>query len=312
MPGHVSSAPLAPPTPRETLEVVTHDGAVIRLRRHGNPAGPRVVLSHGNGFAIDAYWPFWRLLCDGFDVVVFDFRNHGQNPTHEIGGHHYANFARDMDAIWLAVTERWGKKPSAGLFHSMSALTSIVQLADIARRWDALVLFDPPLFPPPGHPLYDDALRLEQRLARWASGRQERFKDPAELAAQFRANRTMQRWVPGSHELLARSVLRQEPAAGDWVLSCPPAYESQVYLSNIKLGAWARLAKLPRTTKLICSDPALADAGPPARTGRDAASFFGIAYEAIADTSHMLQIERPGPCLAAALAFLDGCGIRSA
>ena len=307
-----STEPLAPPTPRETLEVATHDGATIRLRRHGNPAGPRLVLSHGNGFAIDGYWPFWRMLCDGFDVVVFDFRNHGQNPTHEIGGHHYANFARDMDAIWHALGEKWGKKKSAGLFHSMSALTSIVQNADIARRWDALVLFDPPLFPPAGHPLYDVAMRLEQRLARWASGRQERFKDPSELAAQFRANRTMQRWVQGSHELLARAILRHEPTAGDWMLSLPPAYEAQVYLSNITFGAWARLAKLPRSTKLICSDPSLPDAGPPAHTGRDAATFFGVSYEAIPDTSHMLQIERPGACIAAALAFLDSCGIRSA
>jgi pimeloyl-ACP methyl ester carboxylesterase len=312
MSDHKSPAPLTVPKPRETLEVASHDGARIVLRRHGNAAGPRVVLSHGNGFAIDAYWPFWRLLCEGFDVVVYDFRSHGWNPTHEVGAHHYANFARDMEAVWHALNDKWGRKPSAGLFHSMSALTSVVQLADIGRRWDALVLFDPPLFPPPGHPLYDDALKLEQRLSRWASSRQERFADPTELGAQFRANRGMQRWVAGAHDLLARSVLRKEPAADDFMLCCPPAYESQVYLSNIKLGAWARLAKLPRTAKLICSDPAQPDAGPPARTGRDAASFFGIAYEAIPETSHMLQIERPGPCLAAALSFLDTCGIRSA
>ena len=296
MPDNQSTETLAPPEPREVLEVATHDGATIRLRRHGNAAGPRVVLSHGNGFAINAYWPFWRLLCDGFDVVVYD----------------YPNFARDMDAIWEAMTAKWGRKPSAGLFHSMSALTSVVQLADIGKRWDALVLFDPPLFPPEGHPLYDNAMRLEQRLSKFALGRQERFKAPAELAEQFARNRTMQRWVSGAHDLLARSVLRQDPDAGDWVLACPGAFESQVYLSNITLGVWARLAKMPRTTKLICSDPTLADAGPPAFTGRDAAQFFGIAYEAIPETSHMLQIERPGACVAAALSFLDSCGLRSA
>ena len=36
------------------------DGAPIRVVRHGNPSGPRVVLSHGNGFASDSYFPFWR------------------------------------------------------------------------------------------------------------------------------------------------------------------------------------------------------------------------------------------------------------
>jgi pimeloyl-ACP methyl ester carboxylesterase len=307
-----STEPHAPPEPRETLEVATHDGALIRLRRHGNPAGPRLALSHGNGFAINAYWPFWRMLCDGFDVVVFDFRSHGQNPTHDITGHHYANFVRDMDAVWHAMNERWGAKPSAGLFHSMSALTSIAQNADIGRRWDALVLFDPPLFPPEGHPLHEQAVKLETRLSKWASGRQVRFKDPSELAAQFRAGRGMQRWVPGAHDLLARSILRRDPATGEWALSLPPAFEAQVYLENISFGMWTRLAKLPRTTKLICSDPTLPDAGPPAHTGRDAAQFFGVSYEAIPETSHMLQIERPGACVAAALSFLDSCGIRSA
>ncbi len=48
------------------------DGTVITLRRHGNPAGPRMVLSHGNGLAADLYYPFWSLLADRFDIVVHD------------------------------------------------------------------------------------------------------------------------------------------------------------------------------------------------------------------------------------------------
>ena len=34
----------------------------VILRRLGDPAKPRLALSHGNGLAIDGYWPFWRLL----------------------------------------------------------------------------------------------------------------------------------------------------------------------------------------------------------------------------------------------------------
>ena len=50
------------PEPLSVHEVNMEDGAVIFLRRHGNPAGPRLVLSHGNGLAIDLYYPFWSLL----------------------------------------------------------------------------------------------------------------------------------------------------------------------------------------------------------------------------------------------------------
>ena len=35
-----------------------HDGATTIIRRHGNPAGPRLVLSHGCGFATDLYYPY--------------------------------------------------------------------------------------------------------------------------------------------------------------------------------------------------------------------------------------------------------------
>ena len=63
------------------------DGGIIVLRRHGNPDGPRLVLSHGNGFSADAYLPFWSLLLDRFDVVLYDLRNHGHNPLGDRASH---------------------------------------------------------------------------------------------------------------------------------------------------------------------------------------------------------------------------------
>ena len=67
------------PAPGMTFDVVLNDGAKIRMRRHGNPDGVRLLLTHGNGFAADAYYPYWQHLLQKFDLLVFDFRNHGQN-----------------------------------------------------------------------------------------------------------------------------------------------------------------------------------------------------------------------------------------
>ena len=50
------------PEPTAVHDVRVDDETVITLRRHGNPEGPRLVLSHGNGLAIDLYYPFWSLL----------------------------------------------------------------------------------------------------------------------------------------------------------------------------------------------------------------------------------------------------------
>ena len=41
--------------------VTMGDGAVITLRRYGNLSAPRVILSSGNGWAIEGYYPYWRL-----------------------------------------------------------------------------------------------------------------------------------------------------------------------------------------------------------------------------------------------------------
>ena len=84
------------------------DGAIIRVRRHGVGDAPRLVLSHGNGLAIDGYFSFWGRLLDRYDVIVYDFRNHGQNPPHHPAGHHWKRFIQDDERIWHAIRERDG------------------------------------------------------------------------------------------------------------------------------------------------------------------------------------------------------------
>ena len=87
------------PKPHRVLDLKMDDGAIIRVRRHGNPAGPRLVLCHGNGLAIDAYLPFWNLLRDRYDLILFDVRNHGENPLHGGSGHDMAHFVVDLEKI---------------------------------------------------------------------------------------------------------------------------------------------------------------------------------------------------------------------
>ena len=45
------------PAPHQTFDIPLEDGARIRMRRHGNPDGVRLLVTHGNGFAADAYYP---------------------------------------------------------------------------------------------------------------------------------------------------------------------------------------------------------------------------------------------------------------
>ena len=144
------------PPPTSVYNAVMSDGAVIKLRRYGNPNGHQVFLSHGNGCAIDGYFPYWCLLLKKYDCIVFDFRNYGRNPVHE-GKHCYEKFYEDMVMLFGIADSVFGKKRRAGIFHSMSARTNIKLALDDDCRLEGMVLFDPPMVPPITHSLHIEA-----------------------------------------------------------------------------------------------------------------------------------------------------------
>ena len=300
------------PAPRETFDLTMGDGAVIRVRRHGKADGARVFIANGNGFAVDGYYPFWGPLCDRFEVIAFDFRNHGQNPRAVSGkdGHTYAQMTLDLDRVFREVTARLGRKTSIGIFHSMSGRTAMKHAVEIGFRWDALFLFDPPNVPPSGHRYYELMDTFEHRLADWAMQRPDRFADPSELARQYKETRAHSNWVEGTHELMARAVLQKDAAKGDWVLSCPREFEASIYLQAMTLNLWPPYSAFGGPTKLIAGDPEAKGAPGPAFANRALAEDMGYVYQAIPGTGHMLQIQKPEECRRAMLSFLEEKGIR--
>ena len=295
------------PAAKGVIETAAADGARLRLRRHGNPGGPRVFVSHGNGFAADGYFPFWRHFLDRFDVVVFDMRNHGRNPVGEATNHNYAHMAGDVATVRDAAAAEFGAKPAIGLFHSMSAQSAMLA-ADVG--FDALVLFDPPNVPPePGGPVREKMLAYLARLTEWAAARRAVFDDPGELAQDYAGTGAGRHWAAGSHQSMARSVLRSEPD-GKWRLVCPPAYEADMYAQGVTVGLWPPRVAIPCPAKLIGGDPERTRPSPTALANQALAAEHGYDYAAIPGTGHLLQLEQPETCAAVALEFLEGIGIR--
>lgn len=300
---------LVVPAPRAVADLIMADGATVRLRRHGNPAGPRLVLSHGNGLATDAYLPFWSLLAPRHDVVLFDMRNHGQNPLRGAAGHDWPHFARDIGEIRAGIARAFGAKPTVGVFHSLSAIAATAALVEHGTAWDALVLFDPPFEPRPGHPAAATHAAYMAEMAARARRRPERYRDPRVFTFQLVGGREFKQWVAGAHALFAEATLRPDPAAGDWVLACPRELEARVFETNLDATLWPRLAGCAVPLKLIGADPDLAGAKPTPAIVRDMAAELGLAYEAVPGTTHFLQIERPEACVEAVERFLGPLGL---
>jgi len=239
------------PTPRTTFDVTLDDGAKICVRRHGRADGVRLFFSHGNGFAADAYFPYWQYFLADFDLVIFDFRNHGQNVPVVPPHHTYEQLTRDLERVIQAVKVRLGERLTAGLFHSMSARTAMKHAIEIGWRWDALVLFDPPNVPPPNHPLYPAMAAFEKRLVDWALHRRRRFATIDELTQEYLQSRATARWISGEHDLMARSVLRKNPAGGGYQLVCDPENEARIYEQALTLNLWPCASEFGGPVKLI-------------------------------------------------------------
>ena len=295
------------PTPRETVVLTMVDGTEILVRRHGDPAGPRLALSHGNGLAIDGYLPFWRRLAARYDLVLFDLRNHGRNAVRLERRHDWDVLADDIVAIAAGIARAFGPKPTTAVVHSASAIASLRAMLGGARPWHAVALFDPPLYPPPGHRLEAQAAREWASLVKRSRRRPERYQDPSGLAQQFRRSSYMRRWVPEAFDLIARATLRPDPARGDWCLACPRELEARLFETNTDPRYFLAIDRLPGPLTVIGADPDAPDAEAPPLINRRLAD--RIDYRPIADTTHFLQVEKPAECVAALEDFLRAHGL---
>jgi pimeloyl-ACP methyl ester carboxylesterase len=295
------------PAPSATFEVPLEDGARIKMRRHGNPDGVRLLVTHGNGFAADAYYPYWQHLLSKFDVLVFDFRNHGQNVPVTPSNHNYEQLSRDLERVTQAVKHQLGPKKTAGIFHSMSARTAMKHAVEIGWRWDALMLFDPPNVPPPGHPGYPAMEVFEHRLTEFALKRRRKFGAVEALVEEYKKSRATERWVAGVHELMARSVLRK--VADGYELVCAPENEAHIYAQALTLNLWPKANEYGGPVTLIGCDPNFKGAPATGPANQALGTEGGYDYAFVPGTGHLLQVEKPDECVALTLKFLGKHGL---
>ena len=292
------SAALPPPV--RTIEVRLDEQVTIPVRRYGNPDAPRLLVSHGNGLAIDLYYPFWSLLLDDFDVIVFDLRNHGANPLGDLARHTLPNLCRDLEAVGRAVDRDFGARPRAGIYHSVSCLAAALS-PSLSVSYAALVLFDPPLFSPGiGQRIFE--LACQQAVGRTRI-RAYRFRSAEEFVELMSAQPAMARVVPEAVRLMANTTLREE--AGGYELRCPPDYEAKLLGTIPGFSRMVDPDALPVPVKVIGADPSLQHYFlPPCDLGR----VRSLDFETVPGTTHLAQLEKPEECARLTVDFLGRIG----
>ena len=287
------------PDPHSVGAVRVDDETEITLRRHGNPDGPRLVLSHGNGLAIDLYYPFWSLLMSDFDLVMYDLRNHGWHRVTNMQNHTIPTIVRDHDLVIEGIDRLFGEKPKVGVYHSVSALTILLSSA-MGSGFVGQVLFDPPLCKPGrSYVEFDTATERVAALARQRAHKFERLDDLASILPYLP---NFQRVVPGVTDLFVRTTLRPAADGDGFQLRCPREYEAQI-ISYASI--YAVLIDFPSSkcpTKVIGADPTLPYSYLPTLDLSDA---VGVDYDFLPDATHFLQLEQPEECVDTMREFVD-------
>ena len=278
------------------------DGALVVLRRHGNPEGPRLLMSHGNGFATDMYYPLWKQLLSDFDVVLFDLRNHGWNPVGDIRSHNIPQFSSDVEVVHREVERQFGEKPTVGVYHSTSALA--VCLSECrGDGYAGLFLLDPPVCKP-GR-TYEELDAAAERSARLTLRREVSFESLDQFAELLGFAVTFQHVVDGVRELVAKTTLRPE---GDnrYVLRCPREYEARVVEYLTVFAVLVDFTKMRCPVQVLGADPTIPYSYLPSF---QLDAIMACNYDFVPEATHMLFVERPGYCADRVREFVAECGI---
>ena len=292
------------PEPLATCDVRLDESTVTTVRRHGNPSGPRLVLTHGNGLAADLYYPFWSLLADDFDLMVYDLRNHGWNAVGVQRDHNIPTLILDHDIILDAIVREYGEKTTVGVLHSLSTLVALLSFND---AYSALVLFDPPLCKPAASEL--EFIEAAERTAAMTRRRTERFTSQEQYAEVLSIVPGFARVVPGVCDLMARSTLRKTAEGDGYELRCPRDYEAQIAEYVRSFSPLLDLSTLICPTKVIGADPTLPYAYLPTF---DLSHASAVDYDFVPQASHFLQLEQPVRCAEMVREYLTGLDLPEA
>lgn len=301
------------PEPHSVCEIVTDDSTCISVRQHGNRAGPRLLLSHGNGLAIDLYYPFWSQLESKYELFVFDLRNHGWNVVSSFEDHNVISLVTDLDQILREIDDQYDPKPILGVFHSLSALVALLYSSSLfsdslvrhSQGFNSLVLFDPPMHRPgKNHEEFDAAVEITARRTR---NRTHRFDSPEQLIELLNFFPAYSRLVPGARELMAKSLLRKSAESQGYELRCPPAYESKIVDYIRAYADQVDLDKLPCPVRITGADPVLPFSYLPTV---DLSHMLHVDFDFVPETTHYMQIEKPIECATYVHSFVEKVSVQ--
>lgn len=285
----------------EVFWVTAEDGARLPVYALAGPgSGQALLFGHANGFAAGSYAPLLRDLARQVDVFAFDARGHGGSilPT---GPHalvlQHDHFAADLKLVAAAVKTRRGVSDLAFVGHSLGAASALeLEVRGGFPGASAMMLFEPPIFPPAGSPAHDAAAKQEEPLVAAALRRRADWASPEAFFARLHGRGGFARCSDAMLRAHCRATLKPKPAGG-YTLCCPPATEAEIYRGHRAADTWLRLDRVTRKIDLVSGDPDLPGQGWVAGVMTALARRLPAGrLTVLPGASHLMLFEQPDAC----------------
>lgn len=290
------------------------DGGRVAVRRWGGEKPERMVLSHGNGLAIDGFYQFAEALMADFEIVVFDMRSHGQSGPGAVTDDPWPRYVADIPEIHDAIQARFGEKPMHGAFHSLSSVATLLAQSREPRPWRSLTLFEPPVPPVADAGLLAEFEETHQELSRRTRARRRRFSGPERLLKSLRRSPTFGGIPDAVTARLAEAMLYRadNDAAAPYELVCDPETEANTFDVRLPREWWDGIAEVRVPVQVVLGTTLGHDLPGLIRTGEFLARSFGFDCVAVEGGGHLMQMQRPGRSAEHAVRFALARSARNA
>lgn len=266
----------------QVLNIELADGVMTSVRVLGR--GPRLLFTHGSGFASDAFGPFLHGLAEKFEVVAFDLRGHGRGPAVTAADYELQQLIADFPVIVAGIQEQLGEVPVNGVFHSIGGVFALRAQID-HRLFRSMVCYEPPVGAVGEHHEVFDLHR--KVLAERTRKRRTVFLRVDELARSY-----LRAGVVGDNQdaarILATAMLR-ERGEGQFELRCNPEIEAKTYATNSDFGLWNDFARIDCPGLIMAGRPGAY----PANAATRIAAATGFDLERREDLGHSGWMQAP-------------------
>lgn len=201
-------------------EVEVNGIRMCYFERGDTGAAKTVLMVHATGFHARC-WDQTAALLGDVHIISIDQRGHGRSD--DAPPFTWTTFGEDL----IAFVEALDLHHMVGVGHSMGGHVLVQACAAMPGRFDALVLVDPVILPPPAYDAYEPMDPSSHPVSR----RRSRFENPAALIGQLQGRGGYAFFTTAALDDYCRFGLIEE-ADGGYRLACPPEVEAAIYTGS--------------------------------------------------------------------------------